>query len=78
MLAAFEATMRRGAKDESEWRRTQSQLTAEPKEVRDRRREESRQAALSGRPAPSRGGMSATAAEALVAQFAASDAAYTR
>lgn len=77
VLAAFEVSLRRGAKDEKDWQRLQSQLTAEPPEVRARRREETRKAALSGRTTPGRGIMSVDAAEALMARFAAADAAYS-
>lgn len=77
LLAAFEASLRRGAKDESESQRLQAQLTAEPPEVRARRRKEARQAAASGRAAPGRGTMSVDAAEALMARFAAADAMYS-
>lgn len=72
MLAAFESTVRKGCKDEAEWKRRQAELYAEPKEVRDERQ----RAARAGRPlpdAPQR--MSLDSAEAMLARFAASDAA---
>ena len=75
LLAAFEVSLRRSAKDDNEWQRLQAQLTAEPLDVREKRRKESREAALSGRSAPSRGVMSVEAAEALMARMAAADAA---
>lgn len=74
MLAAFEASLRRGAKDDAEWQKLQGQLTAVPTEVREKQRQEARQAAASGRTAPARGIMSVDAAEALMARFAATDA----
>src|SRR5262245_8686993 len=60
MLAAFETTMRQGAKDESEWRRMDAQLRAEPKSVRDKRRKD----AAAGRQAARTGGIQLADAEA--------------
>lgn len=71
MLAAFEAQLKRSAKDDAAWRRTESLLRAEPKEVR----EERRRSVAAGRPVlPAGGGMTVDDAEALLARFAASDA----
>jgi hypothetical protein len=72
LLAAFEASLRRSAKDEAEHRRLQAQLTAEPREVR----EERRRAAAAGRAVPSGSGMSVECAEAMLARFAAADASF--
>jgi hypothetical protein len=72
LLAAFEASLRRSAKDEAEHRRLQAQLTAEPREVR----EERRRAAAAGRAVPSGSGMSVESAEAMLARFAAADASF--
>jgi len=72
MLAAFEAQMRRVAKDESEAKRTMAALTAEPPEVRRQRRE----AARAGARAPSGGRMTVDSAEAMLARFAAAEALY--
>ena len=76
LLAAYEAALRRGAKDEAEWRRTQAQLTAEPKEVREQRLKEARQRPSGGRTAPVRSGMSVSDARALLSAFSADDARY--
>ena len=70
MLAAFETANRQNSKDESAWRRTQMELSAEPKEVRDARR----QAEKSSGKKLQAGRMSMADAEALMASFAASDA----
>lgn len=71
MLAAFEATIRRSAKDESDVKRTMAALAAEPPEVRKQRRAD----ALAGRAAPATAGrMSVEDAEAMMARFAAADA----
>ena len=72
MLAAFETTMRQNSKDDAAWRRTHAGLTAEPKEVREARRRD----AAAGRPAQSAARRSVADAEAMLAQFAASDARY--
>jgi hypothetical protein len=72
LLAAFEATLRRNAKDDAEWRRVSAQLTAEPKEAREKRRQQ----AASGRAAPAGGSLTEDAAQALMARFAAADAMY--
>lgn len=73
MLAAFEATIRRNAKDEGEARRTMSALAAEPAEVRKERREAERSGV---RPPGTGGRMTVGDAEAMLARFAASDAAF--
>lgn len=73
LLAAFEAQLRQGAKDEAEWRRTQGLLTAEPKEVRDERRA----AARAGAP-PAAGRTTVDDAEAMIARFALADAMYSK
>lgn len=61
LLGAFEAALRRGAKDESEWRQTLAKLEAPP----------------AGRkvdgPKAGRAAMSVSRAEALIARFAALD-----
>jgi hypothetical protein len=77
LLAAYEATLRQNSKDEAAWNRTRQALTAEPKEVRNARREAAKQAAVSGAPPPEPAGqMTVDDAEALLARFAASDAQY--
>lgn len=70
MLSAFETSIRRACKDETDWRRRHSEIHAEPVEVRRQRAA----AARAGRPVPQQGGMSVSDAEAMVARFAASDA----
>lgn len=71
MLAAFEATIRRSAKDENDAKRTLAALAVEPPEVRKQRREAERSGAL----APGGGArMSVDEAEAMMARFAAADA----
>lgn len=72
LLAAFEATLRQHSKDESAWKQTYAALTAEPKEVRDARR----QAAAAGQVVQPSSRMTVTDAEAMLARFAASDAQY--
>jgi len=73
MLAAFEASVRRGAKDESEAKRTMAALAAEPPDVRRERKAAER----SGKVAPGGGvGMTVDDAEAMLARFAAADAAF--
>jgi hypothetical protein len=72
MLAAFEATLRKNAKDDAEWTRTLASFTAEPKEVREARRA----AEANGVRTEGRGRMSVGDAEAMLARFAASDATY--
>ncbi|AMD42746.1 hypothetical protein SEA_XKCD426_5 [Streptomyces phage Xkcd426] len=73
LFAAFESDLRQHSKDESAWRRTQQELMAEPKEVREERK---RVAASGQRPADQPGRMTVDDAEALLARFAASDAAF--
>lgn len=71
LLAAFEATLKQGAKDEAEWVRTRSKLYAEPREVKKERLAE----AKAGRgAAPARNAMSLEGVEALLAGVAARDA----
>lgn len=72
MLAAFEAQLRRSAKDESEAKRTMAALAAEPSEIRRQRRE----AARTGAQAAPGGRMTVDAAEAMMARFAAAEALY--
>jgi hypothetical protein len=70
LLAAFEATLRQGAKDEADWRRTRNKLYAAPREERapGQRRP--------ARPEPRRGGMTLEAAQALIGSADAEDALY--
>lgn len=73
MLAAFEATIKRGAKDEAAAQRTMAALSAEPLELRRQRRAAER----SGAKTPDAGGrMTLDEAEAMMARFAAADAAF--
>ena len=73
MLAAFEAMIRRNAKDEKEAKRTLAALAAEPLEVR----RERRAAEKAGTVAPGTGGrMTVDDAEAMLARFVAADAAF--
>lgn len=72
LLAAFETSWRQNSKDETAWKRTYAQLTAEPKAVRDQRRRDE----AAGRKTQRTGGMSMGDAEALMASFAASEAMY--
>lgn len=69
MLAAFEATIQRNAKDENAAQRIMAALTAEPPEVRKQRRTQ-------GSAVPAAGRMSVDDAEAMLARFAATDAAF--
>lgn len=71
MLAAFEATLRAGAKDEAAWGRMRGQIYAEPAEVRRERLTGTATAA-----APARVGMSAGSVAALLASAMADDAKY--
>lgn len=74
LLAAFEASLRQSAKDESAWQRMYAELAAEPREERAARR-----AAVTRAPAsPGSGRMGVSDAEAMLARFAASDAQYGR
>ena len=73
MLAAFEATVQRNAKDESAAARTMAALAAEPPEVR----RERRAAQKAGVAAPAGAGrLSVDDAEAMLTRFAAADAAF--
>lgn len=73
MLAAFEATLKRGAKDDAAAQRVMAALSAEPLELRKQRRAAER----AGTQAPGTGGrMTVDDAEAMMARFAAADAAY--
>ena len=77
LLAAYEATLRQHSKDEAAWNRTRQALTAEPKEVRDARRQAAKVAAAAGAPPPEPAGqLTVDDAEAMLARFAASDALY--
>lgn len=67
MLAAYEAQLRQGAKDEADWQRMLSQLTVEPIEVRRERRRTGDSGA---------GRMSVDDAEAMIARMMAADAAF--
>jgi hypothetical protein len=69
MLAAFEATVRRNAKDEADWNRTYTMLSAEPPHVKRQR------LAAGSKQAPA-ARMTVEGAEAMLARFAAADAAY--
>lgn len=68
LLAAYEATLRRAAKDEQAWNRTRSEIYAPPKGQR-----QSPQAAAQ---APAAGRLSVGDAEAMLSRMAAADAAY--
>ena len=73
MLAAFEATLQRNAKDETELKRTMAALSTEPIEVR----KERQAAARAGKVVQDAGGrMTVDDAKAMLARFAASDAAF--
>lgn len=73
MLAAYEASIRRGAKDENDAKRTMSALAAEPPDVRRERKAAER---AGTRSMGSGGGMTVDDAEAMLARFAAADAAF--
>lgn len=73
LLAAFEAQIRRSAKDEDAARRTLAEFAAEPRELRRQRLAEARQGRTS---VVTAGRMSEDDAEALVARLAAADAAF--
>jgi hypothetical protein len=67
LLAAFEATLRQGAKDEADWRRTRAKLYAAPREKRT--------PGPAVRATPTRrGGMTLEAAQALIGSADAEDA----
>ena len=71
MFAAFETALKQASKDEAEWRKTEAGLYAEPPELK--------RARLAGQvkaAEPKRNRMSVGDAEAMLARFAASDAAY--
>lgn len=70
MLAAFETQVRKGCKDEAEWRRRHGEMYAEPPEVRRERLAAERRGRRAAQPQK----MSVGDAEALLARFAASDA----
>ncbi len=73
MMAAYEATVQRGAKDESAWRRMRTQLYMEPPEVKQQRLRSD----PSTKKAPSPGGgMTIDSVQALLASAAAKDAQY--
>lgn len=73
MMAAYEATMQRGAKDESAWRRIRTQLYAEPPEVRQERMSSGHSARATQ---PQRGVMTLESVEAMLAGAASRDAQY--
>ena len=75
LLAAYEATLQQGAKDDASWRRTRTQLYAEPSEVKKERmaRRSGRSADRDEQPA---GVMTLDSVEALLAGAAARDAQY--
>jgi hypothetical protein len=70
-LAAFEATVRQGSKDDADWQRTRSKLYAAPREERTPGR------GRTTRPTPRRGGMTLEAAQALIGSADAEDALYS-
>lgn len=75
LLAAYEAALKQGAKDESAWRRVHGQLYAEPVEVKKERVAAARTAVRQDEP-PARGAMTLDSVEALLAGAAARDAQY--
>lgn len=77
-MAAYEVALQQAAKDEAAWRRTRSQLYAEPKEVKQERVAATRAARATGRDEqePARGAMTLDSVEALLAGAAARDAQY--
>ena len=75
MLAAYEAAVRQGAKDEAEWDRIRSQLYAEPSDVR-KARLAAVAAGLPATAAPVRVGLSLASVESLLGEAAAADAQY--
>jgi hypothetical protein len=78
LLAAYESTLKQGAKDEAGWRRVHGQLYAEPKEVKRERVAAERAAAQQGRQTaaqrPAAGAMTLDSVEALLASVSAGDA----
>lgn len=70
LLAAYEATLRRSAKDEAAWKRTRSEIYAEPPASKRRR------LASGGGEQQARGRMSVGDAEAMLSRMALADAAY--
>ena len=68
LLAAYEALLRQGAKDEADWRRTRNKLYAAPREERTAGRPRT------ARPEPRRGGMTLESAQALIGSADAEDA----
>lgn len=68
LLAAFEAALRRGSKDEQAWNRTRTEIYAEPDFVKRERR-----AATSRGEQPQRGRMSVSDAEAMLSRMALAD-----
>jgi hypothetical protein len=78
LLAAFESTLRAGSKDEAAWRRTHSQLYAEPREMRraraDAQRKRTQEGRQTGAQPPTAGGMDLAAVESLLAGMAATEA----
>jgi hypothetical protein len=78
LLAAYEATLKQGAKDEATWRRIRSQLYAEPRDVKQERAAAARaaRATVTGPPTAAHGAMTLDHVEALLAGAAARDARY--
>lgn len=75
LLAAYEAALKQGAKDEAAWRRVHGQLYAEPKEVKQERVATAR-ATAAEQPTAARGAMTLDSVEALLAGASARDAQY--
>jgi hypothetical protein len=78
LLAAYEAALKQGAKDEAAWRRVHGQLYAEPKEVKQERVAAARttRATTTEQPTAARGAMTLDSVEALLAGASARDAQY--
>lgn len=78
LLAAYEAALKQGAKDDAAWRRVHGQLYAEPKEVKQERVAAARTAPATaiGQQAGARGAMTLDSVEALLAGASARDAQY--
>lgn len=71
MFAAFEAALKQASKDESDWKKTEAGIYAEPPEVKRQRRAE----AAATPNLPQRGGrMSVGDAEAMLSRFALNEA----
>ena len=72
LLAAYEATLRQGSKDEAAWNRTRAKLYEEPKEVK----QERLAASAAGARVAAKTAMSVDSVEAMLAGMAARDAQY--